>query len=293
MAQVHQNYTFDISSSQAEQLLAIQHRAVSLLGRLRILRDGSVEVEDQWAEGALEALVSAVRAGVPNQAILEAESRSGMPWSVFIGHCLSWWEGSTQASSGGSMCMPKNLNPSPEQDGTPQVILRANDLASSSSINGHLQQKTSGLSTWTPTEKSEDSQPEMNTQLAANLDQVTRSSRARPPVPYLPFLVVLIERLGSLDLFFKGLKWNKGRRVPMIKTSVPWWPIVLGALAAIVLSGRSWWAPWPIMSIFGAGFGWLISQFLSKKEYCGGTACRQVLSKVNRICPRCGGDVVR
>lgn len=79
----------------------------------------------------------------------------------------------------------------------------------------------------------------------------------------------------------------------MIKGTAPWWPIVFGILAAILMSGRSWWAPWPIMSIFGAGFGWLLSQSLSRKQYCGGTACQQVISNQDQICPRCGGELVR
>ena len=290
MSQAHKNFTFDLSSSQAEQLLAIQHRAVSLLGRLRVLRDGSVEVEDQWAGSALEALAGVARAGVPNQAILETETRSGMPWSVFIGHCLTWWEGSTQGANGASMCMPKNLNPSPESECAPQIKLKAQNQQMLSVANGQLEQQSEALSTWKPTRP----EHEANVQDLIGLsEQFLSPPRSRPPTPYLPFVVVLIERLGSLDLFFKGLQWNKGRRVPMIKSNPPWWPIVFGALAAILLSGRSWWAPWPIMSIFGAGFGWLISQSLAQKEYCGGTACRQVISKSNRTCRRCGGDIVR
>ena len=48
-----------------------------------MLRDGSVEVEDQWAGSALEALAGVARAGVPNQAIIETEARYGMPWSFY------------------------------------------------------------------------------------------------------------------------------------------------------------------------------------------------------------------
>lgn len=188
--------------------------------------------------------------------------------------------------------MPKNLNPSPEQECTPQIKRKADDVQSLSSVNGQLEQQTLGLSTWIPNQSVQNNS-HTNDNAEIYSEQTVRAIRPRPPVPYLPFLVVLIERLGSLDLFFKGLQWNKGRRVPMIRAAVPWWPIVMGALAAILLSGRSWWAPWPIMSIFGAGFGWLLSQALSRKEYCGGTACRQALSKTHRVCPRCGGDVVR
>ena len=187
--------------------------------------------------------------------------------------------------------MPKNLNPSPELEHAPQIKRRPErDSGFSSEFSsqalGYLEEKTNGLSTWTPQKTS-------GAHTHSNFIDITVPSKPRPAVPYLPFIVVLIERLGSLDIFFKGLQWNQSRRVPMIKSTAPWWPIALSALAAILLSGRSWWAPWPIMSIFGAGFGWLISQSLARKEYCGGTACQQSLSKSDRVCPRCGGDVVR
>ena len=190
--------------------------------------------------------------------------------------------------------MPKNLNPSPELECAPQIKLKTQNEQILPVANGQLEQQSGALSTWKPNPVGKSLDHEASGQaLIGSSEQLKSPPRIRPPVPYLPFLVILIERLGSLDLFFKGLQWNKGRRVPMIKSSPPWWPIVFSALAAILISGRSWWAPWPIMSIFGAGFGWLISQSLARKEYCGGTACRQVISKNNQICPRCGGDIVR
>lgn len=274
----HANHTFTLSEAQADVLLGIQHRAIGMLGRLRVLRDGSIEVEDEWAESALEAFSHSIRSSVPMQAIQETEERSGMPWSVFIGHCLSWWEGVGQPQRGGSMCMPRGMTTPHEKDERPMVKRAAESLVN---LPGALSQSTQGLSVWTPKIEMEESASPI------------LPSRSRPAVPPLPFLVILIERLGSLDLFFSGLKWNQSRRVGVIKSPPPIWPIIIGGIGAILLSGHSWWAPWPIMSIFGAGFGWIVSQSLGRKRFCGGVACQQTISTHTKACPRCGGELVR
>lgn len=83
---------FKLSEVQSRQLRESESRALALHGRLRVLRDGNVEVEDEWSAGALDSLVSHLRVALPEKLITHVESRSGMEWSVFTGHCLSWWE---------------------------------------------------------------------------------------------------------------------------------------------------------------------------------------------------------
>lgn len=281
MSTVLENFTYDLSDTQAKTLLGIQPRALVLLGRLRVLNDGSVEVEDEWAGSALDALSQTIRSSLPKSAIGEVEKRSGMPWSVFVGQCLVWWEGSSQPQRGGSMCMPRGLTPPAEEESKPCVKCASQN--SSPTEEGPLQTAVlagnqGGLSVWQPS----------NTR-----DLPSKAKHPRLPTPILPFLVILIERIGSLDLFFKGLKWNQNRRVPLLREASPIWPIVAGVLGAIILSKQSWWAPWPIMAFFGAGFGWLLSQSLGRKRYCGGIACKQHVTLNAKSCPRCGGDLTR
>lgn len=83
---------FSLSEVQSRLLRESESRALALHGRLRVLRDGSVEVEDDWSASALDSLVAHLRAALPDPLIACIESRSGMEWTVFIGHCLSWWE---------------------------------------------------------------------------------------------------------------------------------------------------------------------------------------------------------
>ena len=173
--------------------------------------------------------------------------------------------------------MPRGMANPAEQECRPQV-----KRASRSLINplGELAHTDQGLSTWTPAVETE-------------TQSVYPAMKPRPPQPAVPFLVILIERLASLDLFFSGLQWNKNRRVPIIKSSPPLWPVIIGGIGAILLSGHSWWAPWPIMSIFGAGLGWVGSQLLGRKQFCGGVACQHSVTAQSQFCPRCGGELVR
>ena len=279
MNTVLENHTYDISEPQAKTLLGIQPRAIGLLGKLRVLNDGSVEVEDEWAGGALSALSQVIRSAMPKSAIEEVERRSGMPWEVYVGQCLVWWEGSNQPKRGGSMCMPRGLTPPQEEESKPCIkCAEPTHPLVENKNTAVLKESVGGLSTWQPSQES---------------PQINLPPRPSLPVPNLPFLVVLIERIGSLDLFFKGLKWNQNRKVPLLQEASPWWPIVVGMLGAIILSKQSWWAPWPIMAFFGGGFGWLLSQSLGRKKYCGGVACKQVVSFKAQVCPRCGGELLR
>lgn len=171
----YQIHTFDLNSTQSKVLINIQYRAVALLGRLRILKDGSIEVEDQWAQHALEALANDIASSMPKQAISETEQRSGMPWSVYIGHCLSWWEGIGQPQQSGSMCMPRGLTPAQDSEHIPSIKCAETQVNTDGQAHGFLQQNSNGLSTWTPI--SEQQEPQ----------EIRPISRSRPPIPYLPF----------------------------------------------------------------------------------------------------------
>ena len=277
------NLTYTVSADRIGQLSDIQHRAMVLLGRLRVLKDGSIEAEDDFAADALEALSQRLSVGVSREATVAVEDRSGMPWSVFVGQCISWWEGYGQARQGGSTCMPRGLAPQAEPETKPQVVRpkRVNDREAHAlqAPLGSLSQQGRGLSVWQPNDESDGMSP-------------LSHARPRPPVPPIPFLAVLVERIGSLDVFFEGLQWNKGRRVMIRRASAPIWPIIVSALLAIMFSGQLWWAPWPIMSLFGAGAGWLVSQKLGQSRFCSGIACAHAVSRGQTRCPRCGGELV-
>ena len=290
------NLTFEVTAEQVRAISDIHHRALVLLGRLRVLRDGSVEVEDDYAAGALDSLSQRLILGISREAITAVEERSGMPWSVFVGQCVAWWEGIGQPQRGGSTCMPRGLASPMETESIPRVKRPSihtdavfGSLATPS-VGGALNSSTEGLSLWSPQTQEQNIK---NSSDSSMTSEPTPLYRQRPPVPPVPFLAILVERIGSLDIYFKGLQWNRGRRVPMRVASAPLWPIVAGALLAIIMSGRSWWAPWPIMSFFGAGFGWLTSQALSKKRFCGGVACSQPIRARTTQCPRCGGELIR
>ena len=281
------NLTYVVSPEQVKALSDIQHRAMVLLGRLRVLNDGSVEVEDDYAADALEALSSRLGLGVSKEAISAIEDRSGMPWSVFVGQCISWWEGYGKGSQGGSTCMPRGLATPTEPESKPRILRSKISQVTSenrseqlgASALGTLMSEGDGLSLWHP-------------DIAETDDPTPVLLRPRPPVPPIPFLAVLVERIGSLDVFFEGLQWNRGRRVTIRRISPPLWPVLSGALLAIMFSGHLWWAPWPIMSIFGAGAGWLLSQYLGQSRFCSGIACSHEIKSALTHCPRCGGELI-
>ena len=81
-----------LSQAQGRLLRESESRALALHGRIRILRDASVEARDDLATDALEALAAHLSAAFPDELIRHVEARSGMAWPVFIGHCVSWWQ---------------------------------------------------------------------------------------------------------------------------------------------------------------------------------------------------------
>ena len=84
--------SYTLSQAQSRLLRESESRALALHGRLRVLRDASIEVADEWSAGALDSLVAHLKVALPDSLISETELRSGMEWSVFVGHCISWWE---------------------------------------------------------------------------------------------------------------------------------------------------------------------------------------------------------
>ena len=114
-----ENYT--LSQAQSRLLRESESRALALHGRLRALRDASIEVADEWTEGALDSLTAHLRAALPNTLITQVESRSGMEWSVFVGHCISWWE---------SARTPKLMSTQPAQEYHPFFLTLVERLAS-------------------------------------------------------------------------------------------------------------------------------------------------------------------
>ena len=83
---------YTLSQAQSRLLRESESRALALHGRLRVLRDASIEVADEWSANALDSLVAHLKVALPQPLIDQVEVRSGMEWSVFVGHCISWWE---------------------------------------------------------------------------------------------------------------------------------------------------------------------------------------------------------
>jgi hypothetical protein len=89
---VNSTEVYELTEAQSALLKEVEARAFALEGKLRVLRDASVEVEDEWAGAALESLSAQLRSALPHELLHHVEARSGMAWSVFIGHCIHWWE---------------------------------------------------------------------------------------------------------------------------------------------------------------------------------------------------------
>ena len=213
---VHTTRHFELDELQGIALRDIESRAIALEGRIRVMRDASLEVQDEWSAVALDALASHLRAALPPELLELVEARSGMGWDVYVGHCVHWW--------GVNRLKKRELN---------QAI-----------------------------------------------DQSKHT-----------LLLTIAERLASLDLFIEGLKWNEARRVGVSYSDPPWWPVVLGLLIGIAVSRGSWWAPWPLMAIFGAGFGWVARGVLSRQRFCDGPQCGSLLTATASQCERCGGTI--